>query len=388
MKPSNVFLLILIGTMLVACASLGQTPAPLPTVVLDNPSTSTQLRASASASGVLVPAAEAELAFAQAGLVESVYASVGDEARPGELLAELDSAADRLEFDRAVRTLRELTSPAAIAASEQAVATNQEEADKAQKKVVGLSYPRASESLIRNIEGKIEVGKEKLAQASDDYHRVSWKAEDDPDRAAALVAMTQAQIDLNQLIANLNWYTGKPSVVDVSLAQANLDAANAALQEARWYLAALNGQDIPEDATGAQLAALEQARDDVTSAEANLQATRLVAPVSGTVTRVDILAGEYAAPGDILIVINDVARLKVETTDLSERDVPSIQVGQPATIHIDALNLDVTGRVSAISPVADSIGGDVVYKTTIELDETPQGALAGMSVEVQFNLAQ
>jgi hypothetical protein len=74
----------------------------------------------------------------------------------------------------------------------------------------------------------------------------------------------------------------------------------------------------------------------------------------------------------------------VETTDLSERDVSSVQIGQPAIIHIDALNQDVTGRVDAISPVADTLGGDVVYKTTLELDERPNGILAGMSVEVQF----
>jgi multidrug resistance efflux pump len=299
-------------------------------------------------------------------------------------LAVLDSAAYHLELDRAVRTLRELTSPASIAAAEQAVATAQQEADKAQKKVVGLSYPRASDTFIKNLEGQIEVAREKLAVASDDYHHVSWRADDDPEKAAALVAMTQAQIDLNQLTANLNWYTGKPSDVDVALAQANLDAANATLQEAQWYLAALKGEPVPEGATGTQLANLEQARDDVASAEATLKNTRLVAPISGTVIKVDVVAGEYAALGEIVIVINDVETVRVETTDLSERDVSSVQIGQPAIIHIDALNQDVTGRVDAISPVADTLGGDVVYKTTLELDERPNGILAGMSVEVQF----
>ena len=257
--------------------------------------------------------------------------------------------------------------------------------EKAQKKVVGLSYPRASDSLIRNLEGKIEVARETLALASDDYNRVSWRADDDPEKAAALVAMTQAQIDLNQLIANLNWYTGKPSEVDISLAQANLDAAVATLQEARWYLAALRGEPTAQDATGTLLAEFEQARDDVASAEAKLEATRLVAPIAGTVIEVDVIAGEYAALGEVLIVINDIDRLQVETSDLSERDVPMVQIGQPTSVHIEALSQDVSGRVIAISPVGDTIGGDVVYRTTIELDTQPPGMLAGMSVVVQFN---
>ena len=371
-----------------ACGSIGQTPTPLPTIVLENPSTSTQLRAGVTASGFVVPAAEAHLGFGLAGLVEEVHVAAGDQVQPGDLLAELDSAAYHLELDEAVRTVRELTSPAATAAAAQAVATAQQEADKAQKKVVGLSYPRASDAFIRNLEGEIELTKEKLARASDDYDRVSWRAEDDPERAAALVAMTQAQIDLNQLIANLNWYTGKPSSVDVSLTQANLDAANAALQEARWYLAALNGEAIPAEATGSRMAELEQARDDVVAAQTKLKTTRLVSPISGAVIQVDVVPGEYAALGEVLFVISDVDRLRVETTDLSERDVATVQIGQSTTVHVDALNKDVSGRVSAISPVADTVGGDVVYKTTVELDSLPPGILAGMSVEVLFNPTQ
>jgi len=172
------------------------------------------------------------------------------------------------------------------------------------------------------------------------------------------------------------------------LAQANLDAANAALQEAHWYLAALNGETVPVDSTGSRLAELEQARDDVAAAEASLKATRLIAPISGTVITTNVIPGEYAAPGEVLLVISDISRLRVETTDLSERDVPLVQIGEPTTVHIDALDQDVSGRVSAISLVADTLGGDVVYKTTIDLDAMPPGILAGMTVQVQFNPMQ
>jgi hypothetical protein len=44
--------------------------------------------------------------------------------------------------------------------------------------------------------------------------------------------------------------------------------------------------------------------------------------------------------------------------------------------------------VSAISPLADTLGGDVVYKVTIELDSLPEGLRAGMSAEVQFGSNQ
>jgi hypothetical protein len=44
----------------------------------------------------------------------------------------------------------------------------------------------------------------------------------------------------------------------------------------------------------------------------------------------------------------------------------------------------VNGRVIAIAPLADTLGGDVVYQITIELEELPEGLRAGMSVEVRF----
>ncbi len=62
---------------------------------------------------------------------------------------------------------------------------------------------------------------------------------------------------LNKLVGNYNWYTGQPSEIDVALTYANLDAANAAVQEAQWYAAALRGDPLPAEASGAKLAALQ-----------------------------------------------------------------------------------------------------------------------------------
>ncbi len=96
-------------------------------------------------------------------------------------------------------------------------------------------------------------------------------------------------------------------------------------------------------------------------------------------------SGDYISPGQILLVISDVSHVHVETTDLSERDVPMVKLGQAVTVSIKALNQDVTGKVTAISPLADSLGGDVVYKVTIRMDKLPADLRAGMSVDVQFN---
>jgi hypothetical protein len=54
------------------------------------------------------------------------------------------------------------------------------------------------------------------------------------------------------------------------------------------------------------------------------------------------------------------------------------------TVLVDALNLDVPGRVARISPLASTLGGDVVYTVVIALGEQPEGLRLGMSVEVEI----
>jgi multidrug efflux pump subunit AcrA (membrane-fusion protein) len=378
----------LLSLLLAGCGSVGGTPTPLPTVVLDlggEPNLGpAEPLGGATASGFVSSPAEAHLAFGQGGVVVQVHVDVGDSVRAGDVLVEQDATLAQLELDQAERTLRELTSPAAIAAADQAVALAQQEQDKAQKKVVALSYPRATEAFIDNLSAQITLARRELAAATREFNHVEDRASNDPERANAQVRMTDAQIDLNKLVGNYNWYTGQPSEIDVALTYANLEAANAAVQQAEWYAAALRGETLPPEASGAKLAGLQQAEDAVAAARARLESTRLTSPIDGVVGAIDIQSGEYAAPGVPLAVVTDLDNLRVETTDLSELDLPGVAVDQPATVDVEALGLQVPGRVAAVSPVAETLGGDVVYRVVVALDEIPEGLRPGMTVEVTF----
>ncbi len=387
------FVSFLILSLLVACSGADK-PTAVPTVVLDsgNPSTTQQPASHPSgsggtttASGVIVPLQQAHLAFAVAGRIKTVNVKEGDQVKAGDVLAELDNAVALMEVNQADRNLKEMMSQASIAAAERAVADAQQAAQDAKKKTDSMFFPRASDTLIDNTQGSIDLAKQQLARAKDSYKAVSDLPDGDNRKATALVAMTNAQLRLDQLISNYNWYSGTPTDIDAAIARANLDAANAALQEAQWYVSALKGENIPENATGTKLAQLQQARDDLAASRERYDATRLVASISGTAVTVNGVAGEIASPAVVLIVLSDVSKLQVETTDLSERDVPNVKVGQTVTVTIKALGQNVAGKVVSISPVSTTLGGDVVYKTTIDLDTTPDNLRAGMSVDVAFD---
>jgi RND family efflux transporter MFP subunit len=117
-------------------------------------------------------------------------------------------------------------------------------------------------------------------------------------------------------------------------------------------------------------------------AEARLAQSTLIAPYDAVVVSVDVLPGEYVKQNQVVITLATLNTLQLETTDLSERDITKVKVGAPASIFIEALNETINGEVLAISPTADTVGGDVVFKVTVAFDEQPVGLLWGMTAEV------
>ena len=173
------------------------------------------------------------------------------------------------------------------------------------------------------------------------------------------------------------------------LVQLDTAVLEAQVKEAEFDLAALETQLSKLTRNVASDRDRDIARANVESSKARLEAikiqlanTTLVTPIGGTVTAVEISVGETATPGRALITIADLSKFRIETTDLSEVDIPQVKVGQTATVYIEALDRELTGRVIEIAQQSETIGGDVVFKVTIELDEQPGELRWGMSAEV------
>jgi multidrug efflux system membrane fusion protein len=130
---------------------------------------------------------------------------------------------------------------------------------------------------------------------------------------------------------------------------------------------------------------VRQAQAALEIAQAAFAQTTLVAPYDGVIASVDISSGEFIQQAQVVVTLATLNHLYVETTDLSERDIMKVSLGDSANVFVEALNLNIRGNVVAISPIADSVGGDVVFKVTIELDEQIEGVLWGMTAEVDFS---
>jgi len=214
------------------------------------------------------------------------------------------------------------------------------------------------------------------AQLRDDMENAEGALNTAVRRLELEVKLANAEVDLEQAVKEYESLGDGPSEADITLLEAQLAAAQ------RDYAAYQDGPD--PDAVARAEARLKNAEAQLNVARNALEGITLTAPISGSAVAVDIIPGDTVQPSQTVITLADLSDLRVETTDLSERDVAQISVGQIVSIYIEALNVDVPGRVVRISPQADVVGGDVVYAVIIDLDEQPPGLRWGMSVEVAF----
>lgn len=378
--------ILLIFVFLTACNGAGQPNATaLATVVLDSEEQSgagvqkpSLGEGGVAASGFVVPAVKSVITLAAAGKVKTVNVAEGDKAKAGDVLLVLEG---QEKFEAAVA--------AAQLALEQAKQNRNDLYQQADAmRIQAMQQIVISERAVRD------------AQYALDHFTVS-SSQADMD---AVTALNQMKARLDKAREAFEPYRGRPSSdatrkslkEDLDRAQSDYDAAVRRLQleynlEVAQDKLTNAQQDYEKYKSGPDPDALRLAEMQIENAQAQLAAAQaqlaqltLTAPFAGTVSKVDIHAGEWTVPGQPIFILADLDNLQVETTDLSERDVPKVSLQQPVSVYVKALDAEIGGTVTYIAPFADTIGGDVVYKVTIELDSTPPKLRAGMSVDVHF----
>jgi macrolide-specific efflux system membrane fusion protein len=165
------------------------------------------------------------------------------------------------------------------------------------------------------------------------------------------------------------------------------DQLRAARQQREEIAARLDGEFPDETIAVSQAQAtvldLESQLADLTG---QLEHAELVAPLDGVISDVNITAGLPAPSSDAILV--DSATLEV-VADVVESDVSSVEIGQPAVVSIDALDAEVAGTVTSVSPTTTGDGSSVVtYPVTVRLTDPGEAVRSGMSSDVQITLAE
>jgi len=173
------------------------------------------------------------------------------------------------------------------------------------------------------------------------------------------------------------------ATLDTTEAQAQVDAAQAQVRASEAQLAladdsakrtsTLVGSGAASQQTGVQTgqqrtlaaAQLDSARAQLAIAQAALKNQVLVAPFSGSVTRVPSGAGAIVNPGTVLFHVQDTSTVKLSGA-IGEADAPLVRPGAPLEVKLDSRT--VQGRVVAVLSSVDAATRRVPLEAEIKND--------------------
>ena len=349
------------------------------------PVTRGALSATVGATGIVRANQSAQLVFQTTGIVEDVFVALGDSVARDAILATLESTslpsqvllaqADLVTAEKALEDLQDYEKEKAAAQLELAQAQDALE-DAIYKRNVRQQGRRASEDTINAARANLVLAEKKVEDADAAFRRVKGRPEDDPQRAAALLALANARKERDSALRNLNWYLGYPSETEQALLDAEVALAEARLEDAkREWERMKDGPDADEIAAA-------QARVD--AARATLEMAHVRAPFSGAITAVHVMPGDRVSAGSAAFGLADLSRLLVDV-ELSEVDVNRVRIGQPVELTFDAVpNKVYQGEVAEIGLVGMAAQGVVNFPVTVQILDADELVRPGMTAAVNI----
>lgn len=172
------------------------------------------------------------------------------------------------------------------------------------------------------------------------------------------------------------------------------EKAQSALAEAQAAIKGFRVENGQVQGNASDLKNIETARNALARKQDSLSDGKIVSPIDGTITRVNINVGRFADETDDkkpMFVVENLQQLQMEVA-VSEYDVADIAVGQPVEITADVLKgQTVSGVVDRISPTGELKEGSAaerVIPTVIRLTESNDALIAGINAKAEIIIAE
>jgi HlyD family secretion protein len=354
----------------------------------------------ATGPGTLVPSAEVSFGFKNSGQVSEVLAKLGDKVDAGQVLARLENGIIDLQYKQAEANLAALSSPSGIAVAEQAVQDAK------------ASFANARDTLQHLIGPDMLIAEEDITKAQQQLQLAKAAEEKDPsaenkqkvsDAESALVKahgiLTYAYYGYSNSytlhtftypIRNDKGTTIRreliaPTDVEISAARAAYELAKANLSDAQNYLDILSGTRTADQVPASSVTQITEAQTALDQAKANLDATELTAPISGTVTSISLNIGDNVGTSAVITISNTNQPYMIDV-NLDETDWDKAVIGYDAIVTFDMLpNKNFDGKVVAVYPALDDSSGISLIHILVQLysnlnTDLPAGATASVDV--------
>ena len=350
--------------------------------------------------GTLIPSQEISLGFKNPGKVSEVLAKVGGKVKAGQVLARLENTTVQLQYNLAQANLAALSSPAAIATAEQAVQDAKASLATARNNLQFLIGPEVfvAEQKLADAKQGLEEAKAAVAKDASDTNKQKLS------EAESTVAETQKTVDytynnysnsytlqtFTYPIRNDRGVTKRreliaPTDAELLAARAAYELAITNLNDAQNYLDVLNGTKKTENVPTSSVTSITEANLALDSAKAALDATELIAPISGTITSIDLNVGEEIATSAVVSISSTDQPYTLDVY-LDETDWDKAKIGYAATVTFDMLpNKNYAGKVIGVYPALDSSSGTSLVHILVQLNtnlnvDLPAQATASVNV--------
>lgn len=267
------------------------------------------------------------------GTVLRVLHDENEFVQAGTLLVELDPKDYEVALDRARADLADAEANATAAQVGVPLTTT-----------TSSSQLQAADAAVIAAEREVDSARSRVQEAQANYN----KAAEDLKRFQQLVQ--KDEVSRQQYDA---------AVATAAAAKATLDSANSMVANAESRAAqaraqAASAHTVPEQVkvtkakATAATAEVQRARAALAQAELNLQYTKIVAPVTGILSKRNVEPGQVVQIGQPLFSIVNLDDIWV-TANFKETQLKNMRPGQRVTVAVDAYGKDYSGTVESIS---------------------------------------
>lgn len=336
------------------------------------------------------------------GTIIHVYVDDNQVVKIGDPLVDLDPRDYQVALDQAVAQLRQAQSMVIaqrpnvpITQVETSTNITGAEADvaNAQAALGAAVHDLASE------QAKLVASQANAAQAEADAARYKLLiAKEEISQQQYDQAMSTAKADAADVAANQASISSAEQVVDQRKAQ----LAQAQSKLAQYQRNASGQLAIRRATVVSEQANAQNAQSQVELAQLKLSYCKITAPVAGIIMKRSAEVGSHISAGQQLLTIVQTGDLWV-TANFKETQLRRIRPGQPATIHVDALNQDFngyvldiggsTGALASVLPPENATGNyvKVVQRIPVRIRFKPdqprlERLRPGMSVEPKVRI--
>ncbi|MBG0784455.1 MAG: efflux RND transporter periplasmic adaptor subunit [Anaerolineaceae bacterium] len=321
------------------------------------------LNAGIYGTGTVESAQTAVLTWSASGIVGDITVSLGQSVHKDDVLMTLDPAsvsADILQAQidviNAQNNLDNLNTnwQADLAQAKLDLLKAQTDLDDLSTERKIMNYQRCSDERIEEFEDDLDQ-----AQKTYDFFQ----------NADTLKAVNTAQANLDYCMADF-------SESEVAEAELKVELAEAKVAELQDQVDLLSNGPDPEQTT-----ILET---QLAMAQSRMDSIQVEAPFDGVVTVLSVQPGDVVKAGAQAVQLDDLSHLFLDV-QISEVDIPLVEIGQPAELVFDAYYEDTfSGEVVEISPVGSSIQGVVEYAVRIQLEDGDGKIKPGMTASVNI----